>query len=649
MNKLTLLSLMLVLASQLFAQYTMQNIDESKCESVYYNNPPSEIKKLEMKNMVLKDDVGEWMTTVATKALHVEHEVPDAELFEQIKREKNKQKAENRNRQIGSQANYRANFPLLFENFESNLPLQGTPPDNTLAISNDGIIVSAINSNIYYFDTEGNTLFNATFSDFYNDADLTGKLYDPRVIYDSQADRFIFVALHGSHSSNNKVLISFSKSNNPMDGWYIYYLPILSIHSTYTSKWLDYPEIGISSEELFITGNIFINSDGGFSESIIIQIDKNKGYHGKNLDWLTWNNVRDGNGDRAFTICPVSWGHQGNYGPGLYFVSTTTHGQSSQIQLYKISNTINNNPELKSYTLSSTLYNLAGDAIQKNTNPNTSPGLLDIGDCRVQNGFYQISNGKGIIHFVFHSEYNNAYNGINYQRIDLSNMSVSNKLFGVNNMDFAYPSVVSSAPNASHEKDVMIAFLASSEDHYPEIRVVHCDDNMNFSGSLVIKEGEAYIDILEGVERWGDYSGITRKHNTSAPRIWISGCYGGNIRDNSTFPPVINNNVYRTYIAEVADNGTTSMEEDVSAISVNVYPNPVSEYVFVEFTLSSKQFISIDIYDLQARHIKNLYKDLTKSGSTKLQFNKLALPEGQFIIKVTNGKNIITSKHIVVH
>jgi len=330
-------------------------------------------------------------------------------------------------------------------------------------------------------------------------------------------------------------------------------------------------------------------------------------------------------------------------------VSNASHGQSAKIQLYEISNTIDKNPELKAYTIKGSLYNLAGDAIQKNTNPNTSPGMLDIGDCRIQNGFYQISNGKGIIHFVFHSEYNNAFNGINYNRIDLSNMSITNKLYGASNVDYAYPAVVSSAPNGSHDRDVIIAFLATSENHYPEIRVVHCDGEMNFSNSSIVKEGDAYVDILDGVERWGDYSGISRKHNTNAPRIWLSGCYGGNIRDNSKFPPVFDNNVYRTFIAEVADNSVTNISEEMTdRAEVKVYPNPIADLVSVEFTLTERAFISIFLYDMHGRLVKELYNDLTKKGTTQLQFNKLALLKGQYIVKVSDNEKILKSQSILV-
>ncbi|MBT3302793.1 MAG: T9SS type A sorting domain-containing protein [Bacteroidetes bacterium] len=629
----------------------METIDKTKSYSYYENSNTSKIKVTELVKQTNISDGEQWMTSVSTLPYKIEHEVPNPELLKEIKKQQNQYKIDhiNSSRENFSDT-YRAAKPSIFRNFESNLPLQGTPPDNSMAISNNGIIVSAINSNIVYFDTDGKRLFSKTFYDFYNDADLNGKLYDPKIIYDSGADRFIFVALHGNHTSNNKILVSFSITNNPLDGWNIYYLPILEISSIYTSKWLDYPNVGVSNTEVFITGNVFLNNEGGFSESIIIQMDKQAGYAGNSLTWKTWKDIKDGNGNKPFTLCPISWGHQGNYGPGLYFVSNSSHGQSADIFLYSLTNNMNSNPSLLSYTIKSSLYKLAGDAVQKNEIPTISPGLMDIGDCRIQGGFYQISRGVGIVHFVFHSEYNLAYNGINYNRLDLSKMQNTSKLYGGSNMDFAYPSVASSSPNASHDRDVMIGFLASSDDYYPEIRAVYCDDEMEFSSPITIKKGATFVNILEGTERWGDYSGISRKHNTSAPRIWLSGCFGSNIRDMGTFPPIIENNVYRTWIAEVADNALTDMEESEELeVNVSVFPNPVHEMMTLEFSLQERAFISIKIIDMQGKVVRELYNDLTKKGKTILRFNKLALQSGNYLIQIIDGEKILKTEKIIVN
>ena len=51
---------------------------------------------------------------------------------------------------------------------------------------------------------------------------------------------------------------------------------------------------------------------------------------------------------------------------------------------------------------------------------------------------------------------------------------------------------------------VMIAFLQSSN---PSIRncVVNCDANMTWSTSTLVKNGETFVNFINGTERWGLY------------------------------------------------------------------------------------------------------------------------------------------------
>lgn len=87
--------------------------------------------------------------------------------------------------------------PVIVTNFEGNLSVNSTPPDNTIAISNGGYIVSANNDGIEVNNESGNRLYFDFWEDFVNDPALNSSLYDPKVIYDSQADRFVLILLRG--------------------------------------------------------------------------------------------------------------------------------------------------------------------------------------------------------------------------------------------------------------------------------------------------------------------------------------------------------------------------------------------------------------------------------------------------------------------
>ena len=88
---------------------------------------------------------------------------------------------------------------FLIENgFEGNLYNNKVPNDNTLAISNDDIIIAGINSSYIVYDLNNDSLLlrttlNSITSPFTNL--LFVKKYDPKFIYDQEEDRFIMVFL----------------------------------------------------------------------------------------------------------------------------------------------------------------------------------------------------------------------------------------------------------------------------------------------------------------------------------------------------------------------------------------------------------------------------------------------------------------------
>ena len=111
--------------------------------------------------------------------------------------------------------------------FEGNYYNNKVPNDNTLAISNDGLMIAGINSSYIVYDQNNDsilkrsTLNSLTFS--FNQL-LFVKKYDPKFIYDPNEDRFILVFLVGNNPINNHICVAFSSSNNPLDDWNVYML-----------------------------------------------------------------------------------------------------------------------------------------------------------------------------------------------------------------------------------------------------------------------------------------------------------------------------------------------------------------------------------------------------------------------------------------
>lgn len=538
---------------------------------------------------------------------------------------------------IGNDGSYtrRAFDPKIGTNFEGNELRNVTPPDNTIAVSTDGYVVSVDNYSIEYYKTDGTILLSReSHTDFFNDATLTGSIFDPRVIYDPIEDKFIYVILHGSSPETSKLLVSFSKSSNPQDGWYIYPLDVSSIVNN-DGTWFDYPSIGISTNELYISGNMFRpnGNNNQFEQSILLQMEKGPCFTGGTLKYQTWTGIKAANGTNAFTLKPLSFGHNSSYGPGIYLVSNYSGGSSNgNIFVYNLTDDMSaSDEELKSYQFNiSGGYDIAGDASQKGTTDK-----IKTGNCRIQRGFYL----DGILHFVFNEEYASGYSGINYCRIDIANNKIESKSFGLTGYDYAFPSIASFSSDEK-DKSVLIHFLRTGSTIYPESRIMTFDNQMNASNSVLVKAGETYVSIISGSERWGDYSGIARKYGSAEPEIWVAGCYG--VKNYRT------NNGFNAWIAQVSPAFGVGIEETVKpTIKTSVYPNPVEDLFEMEIDMPESGKVEISILDITGKVVKVLFQDKLKPGINDLTFNKNALQAGTYIVQVL-GDNIKSNTKIII-
>lgn len=522
-----------------------------------------------------------------------------------------------------------ANEPIKNREFSGNSFDGSYPNDNNIAISQNGYIVSVINSKINFYNTNGQLIDSQSLSDFANNPNLTSMHYDPVCVYDPSANRFIVAHLHGTVASESKVIVAFSKSENPANGFWVY---TLNGNVGNRGRWFDYPKIAISNNDVFITGNLFDNSDV-FKEPTILQIPKSPGYNGSTLSYTSWLDITDGDGNTPFTLLPLSGGY-GNYGPGIYLVSTKS-SSGSKVQLYDVTNDYGNNPSIQAYAISTTSYSVGGKVLQKNTN-----NQLDNGDCRSLSGFY----ANGICHFVFCSDRNQGWNGINYNRLTVSSKTNVSDMFGLDGYDYCYPAVAAMGYNAS-DKSVCIAFLRSSQNSFPECRAVFVDDNGTWSSSISVKTGEDYIDLASSTdERWGDYTGIAKRFGAANPTVWVAGNYG-----KST---LFSSNINGTWIAELQSSNAAGIDPDHDKSHFfTLYPNPTKEkYFTLKFSLERSEKIEISLFDAQGRILKCLFKGYVRPGEHRLSFNEYALTPGTYFISVQteNHQQIAYEKLLIV-
>ena len=623
MKKITYIMLgLLFIITASHAQYSKVQIDPvmaKKCQ-VKLNPLKSTLQTItEVRSSSLLTNLPEWNPNLVGFAKI--HELP-ADVEREIA-DKTQKKIENRKGFYPGEAPGSVlTNPTLGTNFAANVFAGLTPPDNSMAISNGGYVVSAVNATLEYYDMSGNQLYSSSFTNFFNDPELTGLLYDPVVLYDSGSDRFFMVILSTTASATSKVVCCFSKSGNPSDGWWYYKL---TGNPLTNGCWFDYPKIGVSNNEVYVTGNLFLDNET-YSQSVIYQITKTDGYNGNSLNWQYWYNITN----TPFTLVPASFGQQGNYGPGIYLVSTHPDATAAKIYFYDLTNDIGGSPAINAYMVDAT-FSLAGNALQSG-----STVVLNTDDTRIFSAFYL----TGVVHFVFHSERTTNFNGVNYNRLTVTPLSLWNSNFGADGYDYCYPAVASFGTDAS-DKSVIISFSRSGSAIFPESRVVYFDDAGNNSNSTLLKAGETFVDVYQssGVTRWGDYSGVARKQNSSAPEVWLSGSYGA---------AQAGQNALNTWVGQITGVTTGIPVVNQAKTEARVFPNPATDRFNLEFVMDKRSMVEIAINDASGRRVKLLLKDMAEEGKNLFTFNKGALAAGIYFLEIKSGKTSVANEKIVI-
>lgn len=523
--------------------------------------------------------------------------------------------------------------PIMGVNFLANELQSGiSPSDNSIAVSDAGYIVTVDSRTIEYYKTDGtNLLAWETLEHFFNDINLLqADFYDPKVIYDPKADRFVFIVMNGGNVANNNLVLAFSKTDNPMDGWYKDYR--ILANSLEPTFFMDRPSIGITGDELFISGGM---ANASLDHATLIQIGLQEGYNNNPLDYRFWINYSA----NPIIIAPASYGQDGFYGPNMYMVGTDEIG-SNQVYLFEVTG-LRSSPGtvINTYSIACTAYSPGSDANQLG-----NAQLLDVGDCRMQSAFYL--NGK--VHFVFSGDAGSGWNGIKYKIIDIVNLSVAGgehqwQLTG--NFDYCYPSIASFGTDPTDES-AMICFLRTGPSIYPQVCVVNFDDGAwSPSGTKIVKASLGPISLFPAgtVERWGDYTGIQRMYGNPNRTCWLVGAYCFGSGTNHWLV----NNGWNAWAAEILEF-PVGLSESINGNLIEVYPNPTSSMIYIKSNLEYKDSY-IELIDLTGKIVvsKKLgHKEL----NSLYELNIAEIPNGVYILHLQNSNDLnFNEKVIILH
>ena len=505
------------------------------------------------------------------------------------------------------------------------------PNDNHLAISDSGKILSVVNTNLRVYDENGTFITGKSLATF-SGLGLQANTSDPRALYDPVADRFILLFFSGSSSSNSRIIIGFSKTNDPSGAWNVYRLSGCPLND---STWSDYPIVTHNEHDLFFTFNHVGDGQGwqnGFRYSAVWQVQKQEGYAGDTLQYNYFHHVQH-NGQVVRSICPVQSGMwSGN--TASYFLSVRpTDLLNDTVFLHTISSPFSSgNATLTTRALRTDLpYGMPPDARQSDST------WLATNDARVLSAVW-LSNEIRWMQNSVHLPDGRA--GIYAGRLlgaSDPNPVLTGQLIISDTAEYGYPalSVCGSGPS---DRRCMMTCSYQPDGGYPGTAAFFVDQFGEYSPMLSLRSGDGPVSFFQdSVMRWGDYNGIQPRFNQPF-RCWLSGSYGKSNGD------------YGTWIAEVVAEDTlfTTVPVRQSRPLATVFPNPARETFALRFTNESTAVVRVHILDMQGRLIYRVFEHDTRSGELELSFFTGHLSSGQYVVEASRDGELIAREKLII-
>jgi hypothetical protein len=521
--------------------------------------------------------------------------------------------------------------PILNRNFSANAFNNSTPNDNNIAVANNGHLISVQNSNVFRRNT--NTATNLGTQSLAAWASALGNpngKYDPKVLYDPEANRFILVCLAGFSSSATNILIGFSRSDTANGLYNLYSIPGNPFNDT---LWTDYPAIAVNHNELFCSVNLLHDNMSwqlGFVQTVIWQFNKWDGYNGDTLRTQLHSNINYNNRPIR-NICPVPGGSGTFAGPDMYFLSERNLAAANDtVFLVHISDTAN---AVGQQTTVTALTTTNSYFMPPNAREPGNVGNMSTNDSRILGAFIQ----NNIIQYVSNTMDTSTGKCAIFHGTILSpnvSPSLTTKIIGDTALEFGYPNIAYAGYGTSTDNTSIINFLYSDSTTFPGFADIVCDGNGNYSAKTIVKAGLGYIDVLTGDERWGDYSGIQRKYDAQGT-VWVNGMYG------------TANHTHATWVGELGVSSDVQVENISGNNSdISIFPNPFAESIHVLFTNEKTQDVKFVLYDINGREVTVLLQDQLPEGQVQFAFSPGPLASGVYLLRAeaADGSVLFTNR-----
>jgi hypothetical protein len=108
------------------------------------------------------------------------------------------------------------------------------------------------------------------------------------------------------------------------------------------------------------------------------------------------------------------------------------------------------------------------------------------------------------------------------------------------------------------------------------------------------------------------------------------------IKVSSEVQPAVSDEGNDAFAITSATSSQDFIRDEVTGLKI--YPNPVSEILYLEYYLESVEPVSVTLYDLTGKEMATILSGRKQTGQQKATFNMGDLPRGMYIIRVQIGE-----------
>ena len=517
----------------------------------------------------------------------------------------------------------------------------GIPNDNAMAISKDGILCAAVNSVFWAMDTKTGELIMPSPVGLFSLQQMAkgssfSNYYDPKLIYDPTADRFILVFLKDNNAANSRIIVCFSSTNDPTDPWNIYSLTGNPLNN---NRWTDFPAIALSETGLVITANLIIPNVSwqvGFDGSVIWHLNKSEGFAGGDADASVYTQISH-NGKFVRNLHPVR-GHD-NISDQLQFISNRNFDlQNDTIFLITLTEGTSDTTITAQALKSNLPYGVPPNGKQSDTDTTDATKGLQTNDGRVLGAIQKddwiqfvstTAHGSNVNAGVYHGFISNAQSAA---------PKVTARVFAHPVRDYGYPNITWSGVHPN-QIQCLIGFNFTSFAGHPGMGAVQLGNDTTFSNPIDLINGTTHVDRhSDSYERWGDYFAVQPMFDENgliiSSEAWMAGFYGDGAQQN------------RTFISQVFSTDTLVPPH---ANGGQLYPNPAydQDMVTITFNLDQDQRVEARLYDISGALIQELTGRDLPAGPAELYIHLGTLAPGNYIVRLEGNEGFSKTERLV--